>query len=412
MFLFAGVANAADVQWEEISVFSVPSNTVSPTTGPALMNDALYKVSVEGTFNAGANITADAKYSTREGYGTDWTDLVKGYESVGPTLLDLFVNGTPGDWGTYSDDHKYSMNVLGDGDLVELHIFDTYPINNVGELNVKIEKFVRYGEITAPEEDAKVWGEVKFEAFLMDDDYDYVDWAVRREDCNIGANTVFGNVNGRNDSYVWDYVDYQHDFYFQADMSSLPGGMYCFVLNPREDSGETGIRLTREFYLADGYVHGGGQIIEEVEGDGKKKKDDLMISFGGWAWDLGSAGYFGEWEVNFHNVGEGHEVEDKSKFHTTDIQVMNFYDGNSSTCNDAINFTVNGKLDGEDGYKMIFRAGDNGSPNTMDTVRIEIFKPSGAKIYDTYPNEFTPESSCVGGARTGLDRGNITIVNP
>ncbi|MFC1622567.1 hypothetical protein ACFL1Y_01045 [Patescibacteria group bacterium] len=158
--------------------------------------------------------------------------------------------------------------------------------------------------------------------------------------------------------------------------------------------------------IADGYIHGGGHMLEETEG---KRKDWLDVGFGGWVADLGADGYVGEWQVNLHNVNDG---LDKSKFHGTEVTVINFYNGNSPTCNDAVNFTVKGTLDGEDGYRMIFRAGDNGSPNNIDTVRVELYD-GGSKIYDTHAGEeFTDESSCVGGARTGLDTGNITIYNP
>ena len=78
------------------------------------------------------------------------------------------------------------------------------------------------------------------------------------------------------------------------------------------------------------------------------------VSFGGWVADLGAGGYVGEWQVNLHNVSD--DGLDKSKFHGTEVTSINFYDGNSSTCNDAVNFTVNGTFNGEDGYRMIFRA--------------------------------------------------------
>lgn len=61
------------------------------------------------------------------------------------------------------------------------------------------------------------------------------------------------------------------------------------------------------------------------------------------------------------------------------------------------------------GYKLIFMAGDFGSPNTLDTVRIELRNPSDGVVYDTYTMGFSKDSSCVGTARTLLDKGNITI---
>lgn len=156
---------------------------------------------------------------------------------------------------------------------------------------------------------------------------------------------------------------------------------------------------------ANAYVHGGGQMLE-TEG---KIKNWHKVSFGGWVADLGAGNYAGEWQVNLHNVG-GDKL-DKSKFHGTEVTAMNLYNGNSNTCNDAVNFTVNGTFNGEDGYRMIFRAGDLGSPNTADTARVTIYQGSTV-VYDTHwSGEFSNESSCVGTARTGLDKGNITIYN-
>ncbi|MBU1092531.1 Ig-like domain-containing protein, partial [Patescibacteria group bacterium] len=109
-----------------------PINSVPLTAGKE------YKVRVEGTYNAGANIIADAKYSYREGYSTEWTDLVKGYESYGPTLLDLHINDVAPDWGVYSPDHTYSYTVIGTGAPLKFQIYDIAASNNVGKLKVSI----------------------------------------------------------------------------------------------------------------------------------------------------------------------------------------------------------------------------------------------------------------------------------
>ena len=180
---------------------------------------------------------------------------------------------------------------------------------------------------------------------------------------------------------------------------------------PWETSDNVSDSLTFEVIepaVAVGSVSGGGQIHEAP--DGLKRPYWNVISFGGWAEEL-DVGYAGEWEVNFHNVGV--DAFDKTKFHTTNITVMNFYVGNSGTCNSALNFTAIGEWNQNPGYKMIFRAGDFGSPGFVDTVRVTIKNPSNIVVYDTHEaGEFSDESSCVGGARTGLDAGNITIVLP
>jgi hypothetical protein len=158
-----------------------------------------------------------------------------------------------------------------------------------------------------------------------------------------------------------------------------------------------------------GSVNGGGQLLEPM---GAKRSQWHKISFGGWVQKNGSD-MTGEWEVNFHNVGD--DTYDKSKFYATKFVAVNFFTGNSGTCHSAFNFTANGKWNNKPGYKIIFRGGDFGSPGRNDTARVTLYAPGGGKIYDTeesWGGEFNNESSCVGTARTGLDKGNLTIVLP
>ncbi len=70
-------------------------------------------------------------------------------------------------------------------------------------------------------------------------------------------------------------------------------------------------------------------------------------------------------------------------------------------------FIAYGEWNGTPGYKLIFRAGDADSPKGTDTVRIELYGTDMS--YDTHASDFENESTCVGGARTSLDKGNIKI---
>jgi hypothetical protein len=257
-----------------------------------------------------------------------------------------------------------------------------------------------YGEITSPEDGELVFGLTDFEAVYFDDDPGGVQWAVRYGTCAAATNTVFGNVDGYNDPYSWD----GSSFHATADTSTWTPGHYCFVLNPREEADEQDVRLTRWFWVVDQYVGGGGQLIEEMVGS--KRQDWFVISFGGGVGPAGASGYVGEWEVNFHNVGV--DAFDKTSFHTTSIDVMNFY---RYSCGIAMNFTATGVWSGNPGYKMIFRAQDAGEPGSNDNARIEIWAPGGGtRVYDTHwSGEFTDESNCVGTARTGLDHGNLQM---
>lgn len=113
--------------------------------------------------------------------------------------------------------------------------------------------YPRSAEITSPNENEIVSGMVNFTAYLDDKDVDPISWAVREGTCNMVASAnVFGNVGGKTDVATIDTSDLSNQtFSFTGDMSGMNPGMYCFVYNPKEDSGESDIRLEREFYLSD-----------------------------------------------------------------------------------------------------------------------------------------------------------------
>lgn len=108
--------------------------------------------------------------------------------------------------------------------------------------------FLRTAEITSPLEGEEVYGEVSFDAVLNDKDGDdSVQWAVRKGTCAAGTNTILGNVDGFNTAYDWDGAT----FHALTDTSTWELGSYCFIFNPTETSGDTPIRLTREFTVID-----------------------------------------------------------------------------------------------------------------------------------------------------------------
>jgi len=270
----------------------------------------------------------------------------------------------------------------------------------------------RAADIVRPEAGEMIFRELSLEAYLVDNDIDPIQWAVRKGTCAAGTNTFLGNVDGHSDSLDMNYTpeEFKYSYTGTFDISEFDGGMYCFIFNPKEDAGESNLRITREFYIAEGSVHGGGQIIKEID---SKPKDNYKISFGGQIWDLGNKDYAGDWEVNFHNVGD--DKFDQTKFHTTEIIAVNHYSGDNNSCNDALNFTAIGRFGKEEDYILIFRAGDYLSPgqfedDAYDTVRVTLYNSEGTSVYDTHDaGEFPDQSHCVGTARTGLDHGNITI---
>lgn len=209
-------------------------------------------------------------------------------------------------------------------------------------------------------------------------------------------------------SVDWGAYNDEHTYSWALTGTGVPVDLLIYDIYYPNNVGSLAVDV---FRCSDVKVNGGGHILEILDAN-SKRKDWLDISFGGFIADAGSAGLFGEWQINFHNVGD--DDLDKSTFHTTDIVYLNLFEGNSNTCTEAMNFRANGELNGVPGYSIIFRAGDSSEPASSplpndDTVRVTLYNSGNQVIYDTHAGDFTDESSCVGTARTGLDTGNIII---
>ncbi len=120
--------------------FDVSSSSDTPVTITGLQNGQTYFMRVTGTFDAGDGITADAQYSTKA--AQPWTDLVYTYEAYGPELLDLQINNSAIDWGTFNTSHTYWHDFVSSGADLNFKIYDTFSSNNVGSLHVNIYKVV------------------------------------------------------------------------------------------------------------------------------------------------------------------------------------------------------------------------------------------------------------------------------
>ena len=143
--------------------------------------------------------------------------------------------------------------------------------------------FVRSAEITSPLSGAEVSGIVSFDATLTDKDGDdSVQWAVRPGTCASGATAVWSNVDGRNDPYDWDHVN----FHTIADTSSWLAGNYCFVFNPSESAGDTAIRETREFVVLDLDLDDDGVLNEDDLCPNTEADGDWDVSWGTNRWQV------------------------------------------------------------------------------------------------------------------------------
>jgi hypothetical protein len=129
----------------------------------------------------------------------------------------------------------YLDNVVVDasGDVTTFDL-DPYPVS---------------GAITNPAADGDhVHGLINLTATYDDGDAvsdDAVQWAVRAGTCAAGIGTVFGNVDGHSDAYMWDGAS----FSASLDTFSLTSGNYCFVFNPTDDPGQANVRETRNFVV-------------------------------------------------------------------------------------------------------------------------------------------------------------------
>ena len=349
------------------------------------------------------------------------------------------VNGNLTGTGKYDANNAYTWNLIGNisGDNINFTITYTglsagSTYNSVGVIagdgsisgttDSNCQSFsmltgsathLNHGLIVKPEANEIVFGLTDLVAWYHDEspdvDDDGVQWAVRKGTCAAGTNTVAGNVDGHTDVATWDGTD----FSFVLDTTGFDPSMYCFIFNPTDDAGQNNVRETREFYVAESYVNGGGHILEVLK-EGDKRKDWLDISFGGWVANVGTL--MGEWNVVVHNVLN--PIFDGGHFVATSFSSLNLYDNDSPTCATATNFTATGTWNGVADYTMTFRAGDSDLPASADpddTVRITITGPGGFRLETSESQvgsgDFNDESSCVGSARTGLDTGNISIVD-
>lgn len=242
------------------------------------------------------------KWDLSETYILEYT-CISGCSGVYPhtmnvTSMDLETGNFSGD-GYYNPDLGYTWDMSGNvtDSAIEFHITYTgknngYTVEVVGTIandgtlsgtatsssNQTFEwvsssgsatfHIDRCAKITSPEEEEEVSDSVNFEAYLLDDDYDDVDWAVREGTCDAATNTVLGNVDGHNDPYSWVYDEetYTHSFTTTADTCGWEVGDYCFIFNPREDVEEEDIRLTREFTVSDeGCIERYAEITSPLE---------------------------------------------------------------------------------------------------------------------------------------------------
>lgn len=135
----------------------------APATGAVITTPALeatrdYFVEASGTYFAGGDgpfdIEADAEYSQdaiQRAAATPWTDLVNNYGGSGEELLELYIDGAAVEWGAFSANHRYALDVVPTGSPLDINanIYDIYTPNNTGGLCVALYYEDATGPITS-----------------------------------------------------------------------------------------------------------------------------------------------------------------------------------------------------------------------------------------------------------------------
>ena len=192
-------------------------------------------------------------------------------------------------------------------------------------------------------------------------------------------------------------------------------GLFPVVATDLDLLSDQSITCTFENQLLAGFMTGGGQIIDDNDGD-LKKKDHERISFGGNVGIRLDGTLHGQWQAHLHNVSD--DTLDKGNFHSTSIDRVVFRDLDQfedpappEALWNFIRFDATGRFNGEDGWSVVVRATDTGEPGNgknagddTDSIRIQLYNPGGVMVYDSLTDFPAQQQS-----RHNLDHGNLQI---
>ncbi len=279
------------------------------TSENQLKNGVPYVLEASGTCNwrrSGSTngYLGDAEYWLRnDAYGDTWTKM-------NPGSIAFWKDSTAQniDWGDFNENHVYySLYSPTVDNNATFYFYDDNYSDNSGSLTLNIYKcrINRRAEITKPELGTvlnRTTDTLKLEANLIDDDIDPVQWAVRKGTCDKGTNNIIGNVDGMTNEPSWlSDTTNSNKYLFTAESPILDWeeGMYCFIFNPTEGSGEgeADLRETREFYVDDG-----DGIIKEKDLCKGSTTDTFYEKLGTnrWAWNINKG-----WETQLPKNGKG-----------------------------------------------------------------------------------------------------------
>ncbi|HEU5060890.1 MAG TPA: hypothetical protein VFU21_30375 [Kofleriaceae bacterium] len=116
----------------------VPSDCTVVTSQKLLAAGVGHQLVISGLVQVGAEVLADADYFWNRATPADIRDLSADID-LGVAIDDPDVDAERlPDWGAYRDDHRYQVEIIGQGAAIQAQFHDTQCGNNSGFLTLDI----------------------------------------------------------------------------------------------------------------------------------------------------------------------------------------------------------------------------------------------------------------------------------
>lgn len=198
--------------WHTIETVTLDSQSSSETYSTSTLEDGrTYQLKASGTWANGNTRIVDARY-----YSDDtWTSYGdEPYSGADPKQIEMVVDGSHIDWGSYNSDHVYYHTYTGDGTTVSFLIWELYTSwynDNSGSLTVEIQAKENQGKVKYKflDQRDKLISTLILEDAPSDRDYDAyfgdVSLGVLSTDAN-GDGAVHKNLQLDTGTYTEQYV--------------------------------------------------------------------------------------------------------------------------------------------------------------------------------------------------------------
>jgi hypothetical protein len=206
-------------------------NTAPLVTKPGY----IYWIDVEGTWDNGAGRQADAKYISDDAWATHANGPAFDQRNLEVQINDSFV-----DWGPYSTSHAYSYWIMGDGNPINLRVFDGDPATNTPNPAWYADNV---GPVAGTGMSALVW-----EYALPKTQAATKGFPTTTSDCRHGGWKGFTGIDFRNQGQCVRWVRH-----YIAREDCLPGALADFQDSGARYAAQLGISLAR---FLDSVCHG------------------------------------------------------------------------------------------------------------------------------------------------------------